>query len=234
MDSLKRKVVLITGAAGGIGSHIVSLFAQEEAILLLVSRDRKKLEDLQKKFEGKAKISYFPVNLKEETQIVHLVKTIKHKYAKLDVLINNAAVIYVRSINKFSTYEFEETMAVNFRAVFLLTKHLFPLLKKSKSGHIINIASISAHHGWIGGGLYCASKFALLGFSESLREELKRYHIRVSVISPGRVNTKMSLLPKMHPDKVKILQPLDVAELVLYTAKLPENVYFPEAIIKSL
>lgn len=234
MESLKGKIVLITGATGGIGSNLISVFAQEGAKLLLVSQNNNRLKKIKSKFKTITEVNDYKVDLRDEKQILDLVKRVENHYGYLDILINNAASFFVHKIAEFPTEEFDNITTVNLRAVFLLTKNLIPLLKRKKGAHIINIASISAHHGWNGGGPYCASKFALMGLSEVLREELKPNNIRVSVVSPGQVDTNMSILPKRHPDRKKMLRGEDIADLVMYIAKLPDYAYMSEAIMRSV
>ena len=234
MSSLNNKIIVLTGATGGIGSSSAELLAKEKAILFLTAINRDKLAKLQKKLQKQTVTEAYTADLAKEAEVKKLAQYIQKKFKRIDVLIHTAAVFHIHPLHEFTASQFAQTMDVNVKSIFLLVKYLLGLLKKSQSAHLIIVASISAHHGWLYGGAYCASKSALVTMAQSLREELTKYGIRVSVVSPGQVDTKMSLY---SPDNIKrksMLHPQDVGELILYAAKLTKRAYFSEVIIRPV
>ncbi len=234
METLKEKNVILTGATGGIGSSIARLLALEGAHLHLLGRDQEKLEALEAELRGLTKVETYVVDLRMEEEVQAFIHHVRELDIGIDLLINNSALFAVAPIEDFSMDAFDEILIVNLRAVFQLCRGLISELRKKPGAHIINISSISAHHGWSGGGAYCASKFALNGLSQSLSEELRPDGIRVSIVSPGQVDTQMSELEADDPARELLLSPDDIAEVVLCTAKLSPNAYIPEIIIRPM
>lgn len=231
MPETGKKIVLITGATGGIGKAISRQLSAENNILILVSKNKEKLAKLKLQIASSA---IFPADFNYPRSIESICQKINILYSKLDVLINNAAVFETGRLENLNEENYFRSFMVNVTAPFLMIKYLLPILKKSDAGHIINISSISAHHAWTGGSAYCASKSALTGMSESLREEIKPSGIRLSVISPGQTDTVMSLTGKKDPLRKKMLRADEVAKLVAYTVTLPKSAYFPEVILRPL
>lgn len=231
MPEPSKKNILITGATGGIGKAISHQLSAKNNILILVSKNKEKLAKLKLQIPSSA---IFPADFNKPKSIELICHKISKLYSKLDILINNAAVFETGRLENLNEENYFRSFMVNVTAPFLMIKYLLPLLKKSDAGHIINISSISAHHAWAEGSAYCASKFALTGMSESLREEIKPMGIRLSVVSPGQTDTTMSLAGKKDPLRKKMLSAEEVSKLVAYTVALPKTAYFPEVILRPL
>jgi short-subunit dehydrogenase len=210
LKSLKEKTVLITGAAGGIGSITSKrLFLKEGVSLILIDLDLKKLEKLKqeildkyknhKKFPFKQTVDIYKVDLSSWIAIEQFYKKIKTK--RIDILINNAGIVYTGTFGEMNLTDFKKVVDINLFAAVKLTHLLLPELTKNK-GHIVNVASGA---GLVApGGLtpYAASKFALVGFSESLRAELYK-NVGVSVICPAFVATDLMKNSLMNQKIVK-------------------------------
>lgn len=225
-----QKIIVITGAAGGIGRQLVKTLSINN-FLILVVRDKSKTTDFRVKSKN---LKIYNCDLSKSEEIEKLCNKIKSEFVKIDVLINNAAVFKTGRIENLNADSAVLTFKVNVIAPFLLIKNLHPCLKKSKSAHIINVGSTSGYNAWKEGSLYCSSKFALRGLTDSLIEELKSENIRVSLISPGQIDTDMSLLDKNTPLRKKMLTPNDISRLIKFIIDQPLNIYFPEIKIKPL
>jgi NAD(P)-dependent dehydrogenase (short-subunit alcohol dehydrogenase family) len=230
---LSSKVAIVTGASRGIGRAISIVLAQEAATVVLAARSSEKLQETAKKVAkagGKAEIVI--IELIEEESIKNLVKTTQEKYGRLDILVNNAGVTHSAKLEHTATEDWQRCINVNARAPFILCREALPLLKKSKAGHIINIASVVGVKGYPLQSAYTSSKHALRGMTISLAEELKGSNIRVHLLCPGGVNTDM--VGSVRPDikKDELMQPEEIAELVLYLVTHKGNAVIDELHIR--
>ncbi len=230
---LASKVAIVTGASRGIGRAISVALAQEAATVVLAARSIQKLQetaDQVTKVGGKAEIVV--TELTEEESIKDLVKVTHEKFSRLDILVNNAGVTHSAKLEETATEDWEHCMQVNVRAPFILCREALPLLKKSQAGYIINIASVVGVKGYPLQSAYTSSKHALRGMTISLAEELKGSNIRVHLLCPGGVDTE--LVQKVRPDikKDELMQPEEIAELVLYLVTHKGNAVIDELHIR--
>ncbi len=230
---LASKVAIVTGASRGIGRAISVALAQEAATVVLAARSIQKLQetaDQVTKAGGKAEIVV--TELTEEESIKDLVKVTHEKFSRLDILVNNAGVTHSAKLEETATEDWERCMQVNVRAPFILCREALPLLKKSQAGYIINIASVVGVKGYPLQSAYTSSKHALRGMTISLAEELKGSNIRVHLLCPGGVDTE--LVQKVRPDikKDELMQPEEIAELVLYLVTHKGNAVIDELHIR--
>jgi 3-oxoacyl-[acyl-carrier protein] reductase len=215
----KGKVAIITGASLGIGRAIALAFASKGMKVVLAARNKENLQAVAEKIRsegGEALVCVTDVT--EEEQVRNLIETTVGYYGTIDVLVNNAGVGRFKLIQDFSLEDYDFMFDVNVKGLFLCTKHAVPhLLEKGQKekGKIINIASIAGKTGFKYGTLYSATKFAVVGFTWSLREDLKEKGIAVSTICPGGVNTGFGDAPKS--DFVEFaLEPEDVAHAAIF------------------
>ena len=230
---LASKVAIVTGASRGIGRAISVALAQEAATVVLAARSIRKLQetaDQVTKAGGKAEIVV--TELTEEESIKNLVKVTNEKFSRLDILVNNAGVTHSAKLEETATEDWEHCMQVNVRAPFILCREALRLLKKSQAGYIINIASVVGVKGYPLQSAYTSSKHALRGMTISLAEELKGSNIRVHLLCPGGVDTE--LVQKVRPDikKDELMQPEEIAELVLYLVTHKGNAVIDELHIR--
>ena len=230
---LELKVAIITGASRGIGRAITIALARERAIVVLAARSLDQLRlcaEQVKEAGGWAEI--IQTDLKEEKSIKNLVSVVRHKYGRLDILINNAGVTHSAELEKTSTLDWERCMMVNARAPFILCREALPLLRKSETFYIINISSVVGVKGYPMQSAYTSSKHALRGMTMSLAEELRGSNIRVHLLCPGGVDTDM--VSNVRPDipKTELIKPEEIAELVLYLVRHKGNAVIDELHIR--
>jgi len=185
-----RKVVVITGASSGIGKEAAKEFAKLDAFIVLVSRDKNKLEETAKELsEYKTEILVCPCDVSQKDQVSKMCKIVLDKFGTIDILVNNAGFGIYSTIKDIKTEEVESQMATNYFGMIYCIKAFLPKMLENKSGHIVNVASVAASFGIPAMASYCASKFAMLGFSESLYHELRGTGVGITVVSPIMVKT---------------------------------------------
>ena len=230
---LAGKVAIVTGASRGIGRAISVALAQEAATVVLAARLIQKLQETADqviKAGGKADIVV--TELTEEESIKNLVKTTSEKFNRLDILVNNAGVTHSAKLEETATEDWQRCMLINARAPFILCREALPLLGKAEAGYIINIASVVGVKGYPLQSAYTSSKHALRGMTISLAEELRGSNIRVHLLCPGGVDT--DLVQKVRPDikKDELMQPEEIAELVVYLVTHKGNAVIDELHIR--
>ena len=221
----KDKIVLITGASSGIGRAASVLFAKEGANIILVARSKEKLEEVTeelKKFNVSSLVCECDVS--DKSQVKKMCEIVLEKYKSIDILVNNAGFAIYGSVSNLTIEEIESQMETNYFGMIYCIKNFLPSMIKKKSGHIVNVASVAGSFGLPGIASYCASKFAMLGFSEGLKHELKETGIGVTVVSPIMVRTNFfdhksfDKMPKYSPTS---LSAETVAKAVLRAANSP-------------
>jgi 3-oxoacyl-[acyl-carrier protein] reductase len=200
------KVALVCGGSGAIGMAITKTL--ELLNYKVVIADIK---------EPRRKFDYFVnADLTSELSVKKAISYAQDKFGKIDVLVNCQGVYKLDRIENTQPDEFRSVMATNATSVFLTCKYIIPLMKWQKSGYIVNIASMSGLRGASGKSAYCSSKFAVVGLTESLNEELRGTNVRISAICPTSVDTKLTgndkLLTKQEIEK--LLKPEDIARTV--------------------
>ena len=221
----KDKVVLITGASSGIGRETAIQFAKKGSNLILVARRKQKLEQLDNDLK-KYKISTLicECDVSDKLQVEKMSKLVLEKFDSVDILVNNAGFAIYGSIFDLTTEEIESQMATNYFGMIYCNKNFLPFMLEKKSGHIVNVASVAASFGLPGIASYCASKFAMLGFSEGLKHELKGTGVGITVVSPIMVRTNFfdhpsfQFIPKYSPIS---LSDKTVAKAILRAANSP-------------
>ena len=228
---LENKNCLITGATGGLGSHLAKILLEHNCNIFLTSKSKLKLQQLQNKLEktnkNNCKIIYQYGDLTKISDIKKIIKNVRKKFKTIDIVINNAGLFLSKPISKSKIDEFQNIFDVNVRAPFLFSKEFSPDMKKKKWGRIINIGSSSSYQGFSEGSIYCASKHALLGLSRSLFAELKEDKIRTFCISPGSIKTDMGKQDKKQNYKT-FLEPKEVAEYIVYSINFDEELISEE------
>lgn len=229
MKQLQGKRVLVTGASRGIGRAIALRFASAGADVVMAARNRDELQEVAGEIVSMGRqCLVVPTDLRDLASIAALVRETNQQFGGTDILVNNAGVGAWAPIGEITLAQYDEMFAVNMRAVFLLTQAVLPLMIEQGSGHIVNIASTSSRWAYPEGTVYCASKFAVLGFNEALAKELRTTGVRVTAVCPGQVNTYLGGGSPADWDE-DMLNSEDVAELVLQTVALP-----PRAIVTEL
>jgi 3-oxoacyl-[acyl-carrier protein] reductase len=215
------KRILITGASRGIGRAIAEKLAASEVTLFLHGRDQAALKETVRAIAGKsARTIELLYDLSDESQLEKMVAAIGVE--PLDALVNNAGIAFVKPLETISLNEWNKTFGVNVTAPFFLTQRLSPNMKSGAS--IVNILSIAAKTGFANWSSYCMSKFALEGFSQSVREELRPRGIRVLNIYPAATDTDIWQPIEGDWPRAKMMSAHEIAEAVAYALLRPADV----------
>ncbi len=224
---LAGKTVLITGASAGIGRASALALANEGANMILTARRQERLDELEaavQKAGGKA-VSVVG-DATDEAIALQCVELAVKTFGSLDILINNVGVGNYKNLVDTSAAEYDEMMNANVRSTFLFTRHAVPLMMKQGSGIILMISSMAGIYGFAGEAVYCATKFAQVGFAQALDKELRPHGIKVGVICPGGVKTEFALGKGRTEQSVAqsgMLEPEDVASAVLLACTQSSN-----------
>jgi NAD(P)-dependent dehydrogenase (short-subunit alcohol dehydrogenase family) len=230
---LNGKVAIVTGASRGVGRAICIAFAEEGATIVLAARSPEKLaETAEEVRKAGAKAEIVVTDLTREEAIKNLMNVTNEKFSRLDILVNNAGVTVSAELERTSTQDWDRLFAVNARAPFILCRESLPLLKKAPRAYIINIVSVVGVKCYALQSAYTASKHALRGMTKSLAEELKDSNVRVHSICPGGIDTDM--IGQIRPDikKEDLMQPEEIAELVVYLVTHKGNAVIDELHIR--
>ena len=212
VNSFAGKVALVTGAGRGIGRATAIALAKSGCEVFLTGRSLDRLASAQSEIQALAgKAHVIQADLTRDDDLHSLVQAC----GPVDFLINNAGWGKRASVVRSRVDDWDQTFRLNLRAPMILAKELLPAMIKKGEGAVINIGSVSGKSGEANGAAYSASKFGLLGFTQSLFEEVREHGIKVAVILPGFVDTPM-IPPVKHLDRGKMIQAEDVAATVLF------------------
>ena len=210
-----QRVVLITGAGRGVGKATARELARRGMKVVLCSRTASELKEAARVIRSEGGVCGWEIaNLVREKEIVALCTKVLRTHGRVDALVNNAARIYYGGLAESSCREWDALMDTNLRAPFLLIKHFAPAMARTGGGTIVNVGSAAGLQGVGNLSLYCASKFGLVGLSESLRRELAPKGIRVSCVCPSFINTSFCReFPAFRLPQL-LLDPEKVARLI--------------------
>lgn len=227
------KDIVITGASSGIGFELTKLFFDEGFNVVAVSRNITKNKDL-KKFAGK-NLFLIDADVSIQSEIEKLYTFAKKNLGEIDVLVNNAGRGIYAPIQKETPEQIREIINLNLFGLIYLTNIFSNDIVENK-GVIVNIASVAGRKGFAGLSTYCATKWGVVGFSESLRDELCAKGVRVITVEPGLVDTNWGeKLPDAFIDykkSVDMLTPIDIANTILFALKQPPHVSLNEILIR--
>lgn len=218
-QKLNGKVALITGASAGIGMASALALAEEGAKIVLTARRAERLQELSAQIKELGSEAVFVVgDAREEETAKQSVQKALDSFGRLDILLNNAGVGNYKNIDETSADDYDEMMDSNVKSSFLFTRHAVPIMKTQKSGTILMLSSMAGIYGFAGEAVYCATKFAQIGFAQALDKELREDGIKVGVICPGGVKTEFALGKGRTESSVEqsgMLEAEDVAGAVL-------------------
>lgn len=222
------RCALITGASSGIGKATALAFAQAGFDLILVSRDRAKLEAVAAEASG-VEVQVHPIDL----AAVHTVKSQMQTIAAdrpIDILVNNAGIGYTGDLLTTPLDEWQQVIDLNLTSVFQCIQAILPQMRERQQGTIINVASIAGYQAFPGWGAYNVSKAGLISLSKTLAAEERNHGIRVVTICPGAVNTPIWDTETVQADfdRSQMLTPEIVARSILHTALLPDGAVIDE------
>lgn len=237
---LEQKVVVITGASSGIGEATARSLAQQGAKVVLGARRTERLEILVADIRAQGGVAeYCAVDVRQQAQVQALVDFAREKFGRVDVIINNAGVMPLSVMEELKVDEWERMIDVNIKGVLYGIAAGLPLMKRQGFGHFINISSIGGHAVYPTAAVYCATKYAVRAISEGLRQEQLDGDIRVTIISPGVVESELadSISDPAARDAMRAfrqiaLTPDAIARAVCYAISQPADVDVSEIIIR--
>jgi NAD(P)-dependent dehydrogenase (short-subunit alcohol dehydrogenase family) len=207
--TVSQKVALVTGCSSGIGLSTAILLAQHGFIVIATMRDTKKAEALERQArEANVDIDVRTLDVREPSSIEHCVQGVLHTFGRIDLLVNNAGVGYHGAMEQTSLHDLRRLMEVNFFGTWSVTQAVFPLMRAARSGHIITVTSVAGLIGQPFRDAYCATKFAIEGFMESLAPVAQQFGIKVTLIEPGPVKTNFATSEICSPGLQEIYGPL--------------------------
>ncbi|WP_027035315.1 SDR family oxidoreductase [Mesorhizobium ciceri] len=189
-ENIKGKVVVITGASSGLGEAAARLLAKEGAKLVLGARRLDRLQALAGEL-SLGKDSILGTDVTDVGQVRRLVDHAVKTHGRVDVVINNAGLMPHSPLERGKVEDWDRMIDVNIKGVLYGIAAALPHMKTQKSGHIINVSSVAGHKVGPGGAVYAATKHAVRVISEGLRQEVKPYNIRTTIISPGALATEL-------------------------------------------
>ena len=189
---IKDKIVVVTGASSGLGEATARLLSAEGATVVLGARRVDRLRTLAKELETRGgRALALTTDVSQREQVKALVDTAVQTCGRVDVMINNAGLRPQAPLERLKVDEWDRMIDINLKGVLYGIAAALPHMQRQKSGHFINVSSVAGHKVGPGFAVYAATKFAVRAFSEGLRQEVKPYNIRTTVISPGAVATEL-------------------------------------------
>jgi 3-oxoacyl-[acyl-carrier protein] reductase len=234
MAEISGKVAVVTGAGRGIGEAISKRLALMGATVLLLARDKVRLEEVESQIQqAGGTAESIGIDLTDTAAIEAFAESVRERFGRCDILVNNAGIGNSGTpLHEFKPEDWDAMMDTNLRAPYLLIRGLAPLMIAAKSGHIINISSLAGHNPLKGGAAYSASKWGLNGLTYSVAEELRDYGIRVAAVAPGSVNTSFGGRKSPDPDGGWKIQPDDVADAVAMLVNQSPTSFISEVLVR--
>jgi 3-oxoacyl-[acyl-carrier protein] reductase len=223
---LQGKTAIVTGASSGIGMACARALASEGAQLVLTARRQDRLEELAADISSTGiKPTIVPGDAREEKTAIATIEAAE-ALGRIDILINNVGIGNYKELVDTTSDEYDELMDTNVRSTYLFTRHAVPVMLRQREGTILMISSMAGVYGFPNQAVYCATKFAQVGFSQALDRELRPHGIKVGVICPGGVKTEFALGRGRTVESVaesEMLEPEDVASSVLLACLQPRG-----------
>lgn len=231
MESISGKNALVTGAGKGIGRAVAIALAQEGVNVALLARTETQLQQVAQEVEVLgAKAVIVTADVADRTAVEAAVTQVETTLGPIDILINNAGIGTFAKLVDMAPAEWEHIVQVNLFGTYYATRAVLPGMIARETGDIINISSTAGLRGAATTSAYSASKFAVMGLTESLMQEVRKHNIRVSALTPSTVATELAVSNKLtdgNPDKV--MQPEDLAEFIVSQLKLNRRIFIKEA-----
>ena len=235
MNDLKNKNALITGAGKGIGKAIALALAKEGANVILIARTQEEIDNVAAKARSlRVKALAITADVADINSVNAAVEKALAEFKTIDILINNAGIGAFGKFLDMEVSEWERIIQVNLMGAYYMTRAVVPNMIERQTGDIINISSTAGLAGNAMTSAYSASKFALLGMTDSLMQEMRKHNIRVTALTPSTVATDMAInlnLTDGNPEKV--MQSEDMAELIIAQLKLNRRVFIKNSSIWS-
>jgi NADP-dependent 3-hydroxy acid dehydrogenase YdfG len=241
IEGIAGKVVVVTGASSGLGEATARLLSEQGATVVLGARRIERLRSLADALTaGGAKALAVETDVTDRGQVQRLVDAAVEGYGRIDVLINNAGLMPQSLLERLKVDEWDRMIDVNIKGVLYGIAAALPHMQRQKGGHIINVSSVAGHKVGPGSAVYAATKHAVRALSEGLRQEVKAYGIRTTVISPGAVATELpntvsdaAVAERINKMYEEIAIPADsFARAVAFAMSQPEEVDINEILFR--
>src|SRR5664280_1807194 len=237
-----NKTIMITGATTGFGKATALKFAENGYNIIITGRRKELLEELEKELitTGKIKVLSLNFDVRKKKEVESVIGNLPKEWKKIDILVNNAGLaVGLSHIQDGDTDDWDRMIDTNVKGLLYVTRAVAPLMVARNKGHIFNIGSIAGIETYENGNVYCASKFAVGALSKSMRIDMLKNNIKVTLIAPGMAETEFSIVRfKGDEEKAKnvykgidALTAGDIADVIYYCATLPEHVCINEIVI---
>jgi 3-oxoacyl-[acyl-carrier protein] reductase len=238
LEDLTGKTALVTGASAGIGWSTALAFARQGANLVVTARRAERLQALVADIEamGRKAVAVAGDAVAEATAIAAVALATK-RFGSLDILINNAGAGNYKNLVDTSADEYDSMMDANMKSSFLFTRHAAPVMIAQKSGTILFVSSIAGLQGYSGEAVYCATKFAQVGFAQAMDAELRPHGIKVVAYCPGGVKTEFALGKGRTETSVReshMMDPDEVAETIVFACRQPANLRIAQMTVRHM
>src|SRR5262245_9805666 len=230
MISIENRIAVVTGAGRGIGAAIAVELGKLGAQVVLAARSRTELEETARVIGAKA--SVIPTDVRRKDELARLFEQVVTTLGPVDILVNAAGLGIFGPVVDFKDEDLEILIETNLRGIFFASRLVLPSMIERRQGHVINIASIAGKVGSANRAVYCASKFGVVGFTESLAEEVRQHGVRVSVICPGSTDTRFSPSETSGTSRERMLRPEDIAYAVRMIVTQEPNSFVSEIIMR--
>jgi NADP-dependent 3-hydroxy acid dehydrogenase YdfG len=240
-DNIEGKVVVITGASSGLGEATARLLSAQGASVVLGARRHDRIQSLANELTGRdGKAIAVTTDVIHRDQVKTLVDTAVKAYGRIDVMINNAGLMPQAPLERLKIDEWDRMIDVNIKGVLYGIAAALPYMKQQKAGHFISVSSVAGHKVGPGFAVYAATKHAVRALSEGLRQEVKPYNIRTTVISPGAVATELpnsvtdpDAAARIHKFYAEVAIPAEsFARAVAFAISQPEDVDINEILFR--
>lgn len=241
VENISGKVVVITGASSGLGEATARMLSSMGATVVLAARRKDRIDSLAADLRNNnGKALAIETDVTDVNQVRNLVDTAIKEFGRIDVMLNNAGLMPQSLLEQLRIEDWDKMIDVNIKGVLYGIAAALPYMKEQKSGHIINVSSVAEHRVGPGSAVYSATKFAVRALTEGLRQEVKPYNLRTTIISPGAVATELPA-SVTDPATAKSMQeyyeknaiPADsFARAVVYAVSQPEDVDISEILFR--
>jgi NADP-dependent 3-hydroxy acid dehydrogenase YdfG len=245
-DQLKGTVALVTGASSGIGEATAEALSSQGAAVAIAARRRDRLDALAERIGGEGSALVLETDVTDEAQANAAVDRTVAELGRLDILVNNAGVMLLGPIVDAPVAEWRRMIELNLLGLQYCTHAALPhLLRAAESeprrvADLINVSSVAGRFARQGNGVYSATKFGVMAFSESLRQEVTRRHVRVSLVEPGAVTTELAshnrpeVIEGMAANfaDIEVMQAGDIAETIVFAVTRPRRVVLNEILVR--
>lgn len=228
-QSLAGKIAFITGAGKGIGRAVALGLAKEGVHIGLIARTEKDLKQVAEQASALGiKTAYAAADVSDLAQVEKAISSLTEQLGQAEILINNAGIGKFGPLLEIDPADWKNVIDVNLMGMFYVTRTVLPQLIGKNGGDIVNISSMSGVKGTAGSSAYSASKFGVLGLTESLSQEVRKHNIRVFALTPSRVITEFGgTSEKPDASEEKFMQPEDIAEYIVAQLKLHPRIFIP-------